>query len=83
MPNFFILGSGQERKGEGEEGTTLANDTLASSFSYLSLSLLIHEMEHLASMSSKAPRCTTQEDSSLAAETSRDGMEPERSSRKP
>lgn len=59
----------------GEEGTTLANDFLASPFSSLDLSLLIHKMEPVAS---KAPRCTRPEHSSLAAEASGDGMEPER-----
>lgn len=62
----------------GEEGTTLANDFLASAFCSLGLSLLIHKMEHVASMSSKASRCTRPEHSSLATEASGDGMEPEK-----
>lgn len=76
-------GSGQERKGVDEEGTTLANNFLVPPFFCLGLSPLIHKMEHLASMSSKALRCTRLEYSSLAAEASRDGMEPERSRGKP
>lgn len=68
---------GQERRPVGEEGTALANCFLASPFSSLGLSLLIHKMEHVASMSSKAP-CTRPEHSSLAAEAPGDGMEPER-----
>lgn len=75
--------SGQERRGVGKEGTTLANYCLVPPFFYLGLSPLIHKMEHLASTSSQALRCTRLEHSSLAAEASRDGMEPERSSGKP
>lgn len=50
---------GQERRAVGEEGTALANDFLASPFSSPGLSLPIHKMEHVASVSSKAPTYQT------------------------
>lgn len=50
--------------GTGEDGTTLANYFLACPF-YLGLSFFIHKMEHLTS---KTPRRTRPEHSSLAAE---------------
>lgn len=61
-------------------GVLLTSYFLTSPFSYLGLSLLIHKMECLATMTSKAPRWRP-EHSSLAAEASRDGMEPERGSK--
>lgn len=51
----------------------MANYIPASPFSSLGLSLLIHKMEHAASMSSKPPICSRPEHSSLVAEASEMG----------